>query len=79
MLDRCSLAQVNLKELQYLQHKLGPRGFSVLAFPSSQFDGEAGAGDETVRVVREKYHATFPVFGKVRCCPPGPCGPTQLR
>lgn len=58
--------------LQALQDELGPRGFTVIGFPSNDFGAqEPGTADEIRRFCDERYRITFPLFGKVQT-KPGP-------
>jgi glutathione peroxidase len=52
--------------LNQLHKELGPRGFSVLAFPCNQF-GEQEPGDAAVieRFCQQIYDIRFPIFAKV--------------
>jgi len=53
--------------LQALHRKLGPRGFSVLAFPCNDFGAqEPGAAAEIKQFCAGEYQVTFPIFEKVR-------------
>lgn len=53
--------------LQALHKKLGPRGFSVLAFPCNDFgEQEPGAPPEIKQFCATEYQVTFPIFEKVR-------------
>nr|WP_304621451.1 glutathione peroxidase [Roseomonas sp. 18066] len=52
--------------LQALQQALGPRGFSVLAFPCNQFRGqEPGTDAEIGAFCASRFSVSFPVFAKV--------------
>src|SRR5262245_55149127 len=52
--------------LNQLHKDLGPRGFSVLAFPCNQF-GEQEPGDAEVieRFCQQIYDIRFPIFAKI--------------
>jgi glutathione peroxidase len=53
-------------QLEELQRKFGPRGFSVLGFPCNQFGGqEPGSAQEIATFCSQKYDVTFPMFAKV--------------
>lgn len=53
-------------QLEDLQRKLGPRGFSVLGFPCNQFGGqEPGNAQEIAAFCSTKYDVTFPMFAKI--------------
>ena len=54
-----------LKGLQVLHDDLGPRGFSVLGFPSDQFKQEPLADEEMAAVCERNFGVTFPMFAKV--------------
>ncbi|WP_267392908.1 MULTISPECIES: glutathione peroxidase [unclassified Sphingomonas] len=52
--------------LEALQRQLGPRGFSVLAFPCNQFGAqEPGDAAEIASFCSLTYDVTFPLFAKV--------------
>ena len=54
------------QQLEELQRRLGPRGFSVLGFPCNQFGGqEPGSAQQIAEFCSTKYDVTFPMFGKV--------------
>jgi glutathione peroxidase len=47
-----------------LQDMYGDKGFSVLAFPISNFNQELGSNEEIVSFVQEKFpQVDFPLFG----------------
>jgi len=52
--------------LEALYRELGPRGFSVLAFPCNQF-GQQEPGDdrEIAAFCHDNFDITFPVFAKI--------------
>lgn len=53
--------------LQELQDEFGPRGLTVLAFPSDQFlHQEPGSDSEVEDYCRSRWDLTFPIFAKVR-------------
>ena len=63
--SECGYTDANYKALVQLQEDYGERGFTVLAFPSNQFDQqEPGTHQEILDVARGKYNATFPIFSK---------------
>lgn len=52
--------------LEELHEKLGPRGFSVLGFPSNQFGGqEPGTPEEIAEFCSTTYGVTFPMYSKI--------------
>ncbi len=52
--------------LESLHRALGPRGFSVLAFPCNQFaHQEPGSSEEIAAFCRTRYDVTFPVFERI--------------
>lgn len=64
--SKCGLTP-QYKALQALQEKYGPKGFSVLAFPSNDFLGqEPGADPEIKKFCEVNYGVTFPLFAKDR-------------
>jgi glutathione peroxidase len=59
-------------QLEELQRKFGPRGFSVLGFPCNQFGGqEPGNAQEIAAFCSTKYDVTFPMFAKIDVNGPG--------
>lgn len=53
--------------LQALHEKFGPRGFSVLGFPSNDFGGqEPGTAAEIKEFCSSTYSVTFPLFEKLK-------------
>jgi glutathione peroxidase len=53
--------------LERLHQKYGPRGFSVLGFPSNDFGAqEPGTPEEIRKFCSTKYQVTFPLFQKVQ-------------
>jgi glutathione peroxidase len=63
--SQCGLTS-QYKGLQALQDKYGPKGFTILAFPSADFLGQEFASDESIQsFCKGNYGTTFPVFGKV--------------
>jgi glutathione peroxidase len=54
------------KGLEALQEQLGPRGFSVLGFPSNEFGGqEPGTPEQIQTFCKKNYGVTFPIFSKL--------------
>ena len=53
-----------LKDLQELQTKYGPKGFTVLAFPSNDFKQDTGSNSEISKFAADKYKVTFPLMDK---------------
>jgi glutathione peroxidase len=52
--------------LERLQQRYGPRGFSVLGFPSNQFKGqEPGTSAEIAEFCAATYGVTFPMYEKI--------------
>ena len=52
--------------LQKLHDELGPRGFTVLGFPSNEFGGqEPGTAAQIRQFCTSRYAVTFPMFAKV--------------
>lgn len=62
--SRCGLAP-QYRGLEELQEKYGPRGFTVLAFPSNQFLQEYRAADRIAEYCSTVWGVTFPVMAKV--------------
>ena len=63
--SRCGLTP-QYSALQALHDKYKERGFSVLAFPCNQFNGqEPGTNEEIKQFCSSKYHVTFPIFDKL--------------
>ena len=54
-----------LEGLQALQEKLGPRGFTVLAYPCNQFGQQEPGDNETIAsFCSTRFKATFPIMNK---------------
>ncbi len=53
-----------MKDLQDLQSKYGPKGFTVLAFPSNDFKQDTGSNAEISKFAADKYKITFPLMDK---------------
>ena len=53
-----------MKDLQDLQSKYGPKGFTVLAFPSNDFKQDTGSNEEISKFAADKYKITFPLMDK---------------
>lgn len=52
-------------ELEELQEKYGPKGFTVLGFPCNQFGHQEPGDSCAIRSFAKKKGATFPVFAKI--------------
>lgn len=63
--SRCGLAP-QYEQLEELQREYGPRGFSVLGFPSNQFLQELGTEGAIKEYCSTTWGVTFPMFEKVR-------------
>jgi glutathione peroxidase len=63
--SRCGLAP-QYEKLEELQKRYGPRGFSVLGFPSNQFLQELGSDEAIKEYCSTTWGVTFPMFEKVR-------------
>jgi glutathione peroxidase len=62
--SRCGLTP-QYETLEQLQKRYEDRGFSVLGFPSNQFNGqEPGTSDEIKEFCSTTYGVTFPLFEK---------------
>jgi glutathione peroxidase len=53
-----------MKDLQDLQTKYGPKGFTVLAFPSNDFKQDTGSNQDISKFAHDKYKITFPLMDK---------------
>lgn len=53
-----------MKDLQDLQTKYGPKGFTVLAFPSNDFKQDTGSNTEIEKFAVDTYKVTFPLMDK---------------
>jgi len=59
------LTQSNYKELAVLHNKYSKRGFTVLAFPSNDFNQEKDTNEEILSYVKENFpQVTFPLFSR---------------
>ena len=64
------------EQLEMLQHRYGPRGFTVLGFPCNQFMGqEPGSNEEILEYCQATWGVTFPMYAKTRVNGPGPIHP----
>jgi glutathione peroxidase len=63
--SRCGFAP-QYETLEKLQEKYGPRGLTVLGFPSNQFLQELSTSDSIKEYCAVKWGVTFPMFEKVR-------------
>jgi glutathione peroxidase len=62
--SRCGLTP-QYAQLEALQEEYGPRGFTVLGFPSNQFAGqEPGSAEEIATFCSATYGVTFPLAAK---------------
>lgn len=52
--------------LQALHERFGPRGLTVLGFPSNQFLQELGTNEAVAQFCTSTYGVTFPVLDRVR-------------
>ncbi len=63
--SKCGLTP-QYEALQKLQDKYKDKGFTVLAFPCNQFNGqEPGTPEEIKQFCSTKYNVTFPLFKKI--------------
>ena len=62
--SRCGLTP-QYTQLESLQRTYGPRGFTVLGFPSGDFEQELGTREEIESFCSTTYGVTFPMFDKV--------------
>ena len=62
--SRCGLTQ-QYTQLEELQRTYGPRGFTVLGFPTDDFQQELGTREEIEKFCSTTYGVTFPLFDKV--------------
>jgi glutathione peroxidase len=63
--SRCGLAP-QYEKLEELQKTYGPRGFTVLGFPSSQFLQELSSEEKIQEYCSTTWGVTFPMFEKVK-------------
>ena len=53
-------------QLEQLQKKYGPKGFTVIGFPCNQFGGqEPGTAEEIAKFCSTNYGITFPITEKI--------------
>lgn len=63
--SKCGLTP-QYEALEALHRKYGPRGFTVVGFPSNDFRGqEPGTEEQIVEFCRANYDVTFPLYAKV--------------
>merc|ERR1712046_9245 len=60
--SNCGLTEQNYKELVMLQSEFGDDGFTVLAFPSDDFDQEPDDNAVIVKNMTERFNVNFPMF-----------------
>ena len=53
-----------MKDLQDLQTKYGPQGFTVIAFPSNDFKQDTGSNQDISKFAHDQYKVTFPLMDK---------------
>jgi len=63
--SRCGLAP-QYEQLEQLQRTYGPRGFTVIGFPSNQFLQELSSEDAIAEYCSATWGVTFPMAEKVR-------------
>lgn len=63
--SRCGLTP-QYEALERLHRTYGPRGFSVLGFPSNQFLQELGSEEEIAEFCTTRYDVTFPLFARIK-------------
>jgi len=63
--SRCGLTP-QYAALERLQEAYGPRGFTVLGFPSNQFLQELGSSAKIAQFCDAKFGVTFPMFETVK-------------
>jgi len=63
--SRCGLAP-QYEQLEELQKTYGPRGFTVLGFPSNQFLQELGSSEAIDEYCSTTWGVTFPMSEKVK-------------
>ncbi len=63
--SRCGLSP-QYAELEQLQKSYGPRGFTVLGFPSNQFFQELGQTEAIAEYCSTTWGVTFPMFDKIK-------------
>ena len=62
--SNCDLTEQNYDELVQLQQEYGDDGFTVLAFPSDDFDQEPYTNEEIFSKMQAKHGVNFPMFEK---------------
>jgi glutathione peroxidase len=69
--SRCGLTP-QYTQLEALHEEFGPRGFTVIGFPSNQFMGqEPGTAEEIAAFCSATYGVTFPMAEKIEVNGPG--------
>lgn len=63
--SRCGLAP-QYEQLEQLQRTYGPRGFTVIGFPSNQFLQELSSAEAIAEYCSATWGVTFPMSEKVR-------------
>jgi glutathione peroxidase len=68
--SRCGLTP-QYAQLEDMHRTYGSRGFTVLGFPSDDFEQELGSREEIETFCSTTYGVTFPMFDKVAVNGPG--------
>ena len=69
--SKCGLTP-QYTQLEELQKKYGPKGFTVIGFPCNQFGGqEPGTAEEIQTFCSTNYGVTFPIMEKIEVNGPG--------
>jgi glutathione peroxidase len=63
--SRCGLAP-QYEQLETLQRTYGPRGFTVIGFPSNQFLQELGSEEKIGQYCSATWGVTFPMSARIR-------------
>ena len=63
--SHCGYTDLNYKELVQMQEELLGEGFTVLAFPCNQFDGQEPGTMAEIFEFAQNYGLNFPLFSKV--------------
>nr|CCC96073.1 unnamed protein product [Trypanosoma congolense IL3000] len=66
----CSFAASNIRHLTQMQRSWGTRGFTILAFPCSQFANQEPKSAEEISSWVASSGINFPVFDKVKVSGP---------
>ena len=63
--SKCGLSP-QYEKLEWLQHEYGDRGFTVIGFPSNQFQQEYDSNEEIAEYCSTAWGVTFPMMDRIK-------------